>query len=265
MVEVINSIKNNKIKYLRKLYSNRQRKKEGKYILEGLRLIKSAVKMTAEINRIFLTPEFAGDKEINFIDTLPAGKISYISKNLMEELADTVNPQGIIAIVDEPEYEYRKFFKDNKYTLVLDRIQDPGNMGTLIRTAAAAGFSGLIALKGCVDIYNLKVIRATAGAIFSLPIINKMEFMDLKEFKEDKEDDIRLISADPGGSSYYHKVDYKAPLLLVIGNEANGIRKEILTLSDFIVRIPVSRDIDSLNAAVAGSLIMYKINGKNLL
>ncbi len=265
MVEVIRSIKNNKIKYLRKLYSNRKRKKEGKYILEGLRLIKSAILMEAEVNRIFITPKFVSDNELNFIAPLPDYKITYISKDLMEELADTVNPQGIIAIVNEPEYEYNQFIKDNKYTLILDRIQDPGNMGTLIRTAAAAGFSGLIALKGCVDIYNLKVIRATAGAIFSLPIINKMEFAELKRIKEKKQYCIQLISADTEGDNYYHEIDYKDPLILVIGNEANGIRKEILALSDNIVKIPVNRDIESLNAAVAGSLIMYQIIGKKLV
>src|SRR6056297_1140067 len=100
MVEVIRSIKNNKIKYLRKLYSNRKRKKEGKYILEGLRLIKSAILMEAEVNRIFITPKFVSDNELNFIAPLPDYKITYISKDLMEELADTVNPQGIIAIVN---------------------------------------------------------------------------------------------------------------------------------------------------------------------
>ncbi len=259
MSEVISSIKNPKIKYLRKLYNNRKRKKEGKYILEGSRLIDTAVKMGAKINRVFITPEFADSESFNLFAHLPGDIFTFIREKLIHEIAATVNPEGIIAIADEPQYKNEKVLKNKPYILILDRIQDPGNMGTLIRTAAAAGFKGVIALKGSVDIYNLKVIRATAGAIFSIPVINNIDFTELKNFLEESTEKIQLVSTDIMGDMYYNKINYKLPLWLIIGNEANGISREILDISDLIVKIPLNNGVESLNAAVAGSIIMYNI------
>ncbi len=258
MQDIISSLKNDKVKYLRKLYNSQKRKREGKYILEGLRLVEEAIKAGAMFKMIFMTPEFESSIQGQvFRKNLSDVDIYYIDSNLVEKLADTVSPQGIIAIVDEPTYNNNNFLKNTDYILVLDRIQDPGNMGALIRTAVAAGVDRVIALKGCVDIYNLKVLRATAGAIFRLPIMSKVESGDLKDIKE--KDNFKLISTDISGDNYYHQLNYEFPLMLVIGNEANGVQSDILDISDYKVKIPLIGEIESLNAAVAGGIILYQI------
>lgn len=253
--EIINSENNNKIKYLRKLYSKRYRKKEGKFIIEGYRIIKEAWKSGANFDSIFMTPEFASSCEGQQIKKMVGdSNIILVEESLFADLADTVNPQGILAVVVEPEYRVKDFLDKSELVLVLDRIQDPGNMGTLIRTALAAGVDIIISLKGSVDIYNLKVLRSTMGAIFSIPVITGMDLTNFKKVISG----FKVISADLSGNQYHYEQDYKEPVMLVIGNEANGIRKEILDISDSIVKIPIFGKIDSLNAAVAGGILIYE-------
>lgn len=259
MKEIISSNRNYKIKYLKKLYNSRKRKKEGKFVLEGYRLIEEAINLGAGIESIFMSPGFAESgqgREIQGVvsDTL----IELVDENILIELADTVTPQGIIAVVNEPRYDRKSFLKESERILVLDRVQDPGNMGTLIRTALAAGFDGIIALKGSVDIFNLKVLRATAGAVFNIPIYSNI---DLKGFIEIIHNNkrYRIITTDPRGELYYHQLEYNYPLMVVVGNEAHGIRDEIYDHSHYRVKIPIIKEIDSLNAAIAGALVMYQV------
>ena len=143
----------------------------------------------------------------------------------------------------------------NDSILVLDRIQDPGNMGTLIRTAAGAGIDGIVVLKGCVDIYNLKVLRATMGAVFSIPIITRLE----KDLFREKivAGDYYLVCTDIAGEKYYYEVTYRQPTVFVIGNEAQGIAEDLLALASCRVKIPMAGEIDSLNAAVSGGIVLY--------
>ncbi len=257
MEEVISSLNNDSIKYLKKLYKTRKRKQENKFILEGARIIEEATKAGVDFDQIFMTPQFkennkfADIKIINYENT----NMKCVERSILEDIADTVSPQGIIAIVNKPEYQFEKIKNRNKL-LVLDQVQDPGNMGTLIRTAVASGMDGILALKGCVDIYNLKVIRATMGAIFNIPVLTRM---DLDQFiKISNTYNYNIISSDSENGKLYNKIDYNEPFMIVIGNEGRGIRSEIISLSDKIVKIPIIGDIDSLNAAVAGGIILYK-------
>ena len=264
--DIITSSNNDAVKYLKKLYKTSKRKREGKFVLEGYRLIDEALKIGADFNFLFMTPEFKkSPKGQKIAENLSREtNLKIISDNLLEEIADTVNPQGIIAIVEEIEYDLDTFKKNSNNILILDRVQDPGNVGTLIRTAAAAGFDGIITLKGSVDIYNLKVLRATMGAIFSIPIIDKMEIDGLKEFIHNAEKEFQVICAEPSASDYYHETEYKKPLMLVIGNEAHGVRDELIKLSNLLVKIPLNNNIESLNAAMAGGILLYNIMYSNL-
>ncbi len=260
-MEIINSSQNQYLKYLKKLYKTRKRKKENVFILEGKNIIEEACNLDMDFEYIFMTPEFHENNKLDIKDfSADQINIKYIEKKLLEKIADTVSPQGIIAIVKKPEYKFEEF-KNTRNLLILDQIQDPGNMGTLIRTAVAAGMDGIIALKGCVDIYNLKVIRATMGTIFALPILTRI---DLQQFKNlYQKNNFNLITAESSRGEIYSEVEYKKPLMIVIGNEARGVRSEIIDLSDRLVKIPVFGDIDSLNAAIAGGIILYKSVEKN--
>lgn len=266
MAVVISSESNEKVKNLRKLYHKRQRKKEGKFILEGYRIIDEAFKAGAVIESIFMTPEFASGEEgrdiIGRINNREA--VNLLEDILLKKISDTDTPQGIIAVAREVNYNPEDMFREAQIILVLDRIQDPGNMGTIIRTAVAAGADGIISLKGCVDIYNLKVLRSTMGAIFNIPVLH----MDLAEFKEviiEKSRDFEVVGTGLSGNRYHYEPTYSKPVMLIIGNEACGVRDDLLKLSDYIVKIPIIGRIDSLNVAVATGIILYRIvEEKNL-
>ncbi|MFW5999483.1 MAG: TrmH family RNA methyltransferase [Halanaerobiaceae bacterium] len=255
-MEIITSEKNQKIKELKKLYRSKWRRKTGRYVLEGVRLIRAALKAGAVFDRVFVTPELAAEEDLpGRLQSRTGIDVIYVAQQLIENISDTVSPQGITAIVADPDYT-REDITETGPVLVLDRIQDPGNMGTLIRTAAAAGYAGIICLKGCVDIYNLKVLRATMGAIFQLPVVTGEELNSF--LAQMLPDERRLICCDLAGEKYYHQLSYTFPHMLVIGNEARGICNSILEVADEIVKIPLYGEVESLNAAVAGGIVIYE-------
>lgn len=260
MPEIISSSTNNRIKELQKLYRKKYRKELGRFVLEGYRLIEESIKGGAEVVHIFMTPDFFNGTEGKVICELliELTKISLVEEKILAEVTDTVNPQGVVAVVEEPGYKINEVLEDSKLLLVLDRIQDPGNMGTIIRTAVAAGVDGIIVLKGSVDIFNLKVLRSTMGAIFKIPIVTGIDLEMLFELCNDLKGEFALISADLSGKPYNH-LNYPERVMLVIGNEANGISTDILNISTLKVTIPIIGEIDSLNAGVAAGILMYKI------
>ena len=262
MKEIISSNKNDKIKYLKKLYKSSKRKKEGKFVLEGYRLIKHAYQSGAKFDYVFVTKSFSESREYEeLVTNNDLNNISIlITEELVNKISDTINPQGIIAVVYEMDSDITQIINRNKNILVLDRIQDPGNLGTIIRTAAAAGFGGIISLKGTVDIYNLKVLRATAGAIFNIPFINKLDYNNFRKILKENFSDYKMICADVNTELLYNEFEYDDKNILVIGNEGNGIRNELLEKADKKIKIPLNNNIESINAAMAAGIIMYEIN-----
>ncbi|MFP4662703.1 MAG: TrmH family RNA methyltransferase [Halanaerobiales bacterium] len=266
MTEIISSEQNSRLKILRKLYNKKKRRQKGKFVLEGYRIIEEALNVEADFDYIFMSPDFYNSSEGKniescFLKNNSKNNLLVVDEKLLFSIADTESPQGIIAVVNEADYEMRDILlekEDVNSLLLLDRIQDPGNMGTIIRTAVAAGIDGIIVLKGSVDIYNLKVLRATMGAIFSIPLIKDVELDDFFELVDNADKDYRIISADLSGELYYHQFDYDFPFIIAIGNEGNGLRKEIIEKSDYLIKIPISDNIDSLNAAIATGIIVYK-------
>ena len=144
----------------------------------------------------------------------------------------------------------------HKFVLILDRIQDPGNMGTIIRTADAAGVDAIINLKGCVDIYNPKVIRSTMGSIFDMNIIQATQDDALRVLKDNN---FEIVSSYLNTDNYYNTVDYTNKVALVIGNEANGVNDELISKSHTLVKIPIYGNAESLNAAISSAILMYEI------
>lgn len=140
--------------------------------------------------------------------------------------------------------------------MILDRIQDPGNMGTIIRTADSAGVDAIIALKGCVDIYNPKVIRSTMGSIFDMNIIDASQDETVDMLKSL---DFNIVSSYLNTENFYDKIDYGSKVALVIGNEANGINEELVSKSDILVKIPIYGKAESLNVMISSAILMYEI------
>ncbi|MGM0602391.1 MAG: TrmH family RNA methyltransferase [Bacillota bacterium] len=263
----ISSPNNSKIKYLNKLYRSRTRRKEGCFVLEGKRLIEAAAAGGADFEEIFVTPAFFQLEENSKLLNMLKKKavLNIVDEDIFNQSADTVNPQGIMAVVNEIEFDENNFLSSGKKILLLDRIQDPGNMGTIIRTAAAAGFDGIIAAKGSVDIYNQKVLRSTMGAIFSLPIWQKVSRGKIIEVLKSKADEFEIIATDMDAEEYYFQHSYTDKVIVLIGNEANGLDEDYLKLASAEVKIPLAAGIESLNAAVAAAVLCYEISKRDYI
>jgi len=231
---------NDKVKYTKSLLKSKNRNKESKFIIEGYRILTLAIECNAKIDYVFINEDFEKKTEhVEFLEILKSKNINtYKTTNkIFNELVDTESTQGILGVVKFNQRTIEENLKDeHRFVLILDRIQDPGNMGTIIRTADAAGVDAIIALKGCVDIYNPKVIRSTMGSIFDMNIIHATQEEAVRLLKLKNFD---IVSSYLNTNNYYDKVEYNYKTALVIGNEANGINDELVSKSDVLVKIPI--------------------------
>ena len=220
MSMIITAKDNDKIKYTKSLLKSKNRNKESKFIIEGYRILTLAIECRAKLDYVFINEDFEKKQEHKeFLETLKKKDIRvYKTTNkIFEDLTDTENTQGIIGVVKFKQRTLEKnLTDDNRFVLILDRIQDPGNMGTIIRTADAAGVDAIIALKGCVDIYNPKVIRSTMGSIFDMNVIHATQEEALRILKLKKFD---IVSSYLDTNNYYNTVEYNYKTALVIGNK----------------------------------------------
>lgn len=257
---IINSKDNEKIKYTKSLLKSKNRNKEKKFIIEGYRIVTLAIDCDAKLEYVFINEDFENKKEhIELLEILKSKniKVYKTTNKLFENFIDTENTQGIIGVVKfNTNTLESNFKKENKFVLVLDRIQDPGNMGTIIRTADACGVDLIIALKGCVDIYNPKVIRSTMGSIFDMNIVYENQDEAINFLKNNG---FSIVSSYLDTDNYYNNISYNNKTALVIGNEANGINNDIILNSDTLLKIPIYRKAESLNAAISSAILMYEI------
>ena len=180
-------------------------------------------------------------------------KIFQVPRELMEHMSDTKNSQGILAVVRQKKYTELP----GDFFLILDTLQDPGNMGTIFRTAEAAGVDGILMNRDCVDVYSPKVVRATMGAMFRMPF---MVSDDLPaEIQRMKSEGVQIYAAHLRGTKNHWDFDYRQPTAFMIGNEGNGLQDEIAALADTYLRIPMMGHTESLNAGVAASVLMYEV------
>lgn len=254
-MEIINSDQNQWIKKLRLLQKKKYREETGLFIIEGLRFCEEAITHRAEIITLLVSDKLLGNSSIKDMLKQYGKEPLIVVDGVLEKQLMTVNPQGIAAIVHKPKFNKEEVLK-GQVILVIDGVQDPGNLGTIFRTALAAGVSGVFCLKGTVDVYNDKTLRSTMGAIFNLPIFIED---DLNSFLEEiKEEKFQLIMADPRGEQYYYQYQYPEKVALVLGSESRGPIN--ITEGDFHVKIPLNPLSESLNVAVAGGIIIYEIN-----
>lgn len=251
----INSKNNEKVKYVKSLLKKKYRDKNKSCILEGYRIIKDVDPFNLDF--FMLEEGMENNEEIASVvhenEEIPA---YLLSKEIFNQISDTQNSQGIIAVAKTKEYGLEEILKDeNDFLLVLDRIQDPGNMGTIIRTADSAGVKGIICIKGSVDIYNNKVLRSTMGSIFNIPIV----YIDQSDLWKVGQAGYKIVSSYLQTENYYNEIAYPEKTALVIGNEGNGISQEIIDQSDILVKIPIYGKNESLNAGIASGILMYKI------
>lgn len=255
---VITSDQNKIVKYLKSLQIKKFRDKEKKYLVEGTRLVEDALGSGVEICGVYGCLELLKDERAKTLWANLQGQYPTIefTKKIFKEVANTDSPQGILLVCRQQTERDMEIGKEGLF-LFCDSIQDPGNMGTIIRTADAAGVKGVILSEGTVDVYNPKVVRSTMGSLFHLPVFKVQEGRRFL-FAMQKEG-WNVIAADLSGEEAYFKYKYGERTIIVVGNEANGISPEILGIADKIVYIPIVGKAESLNAAVAASIMVYEV------
>lgn len=240
------------LKLVRNLLEKRSaRRKEGRFVVEGPHLV-----------------EEAGDKVecVVFCENLPVVKAleekgvpTYkVSHQQFEELSDVETPQGVLAVVKEFEYQFRDVLKADKTLVVFCvGVQDPGNLGTIIRCADAFGCSGVILSKGTVDLYNPKVVRATMGSLFHLPIITVEDERETIEHLKQK--NVKITATSAAGEKSCFEVNLKGPTAILVGNEGAGLPEEVIKLADERVKIPMPGSAESLNVGMSTAIILYEV------
>ena len=251
----ITSKDNSLIKHLKKLKEKKYRDEYGEYIIEGIKLIKEAVQEKIEIKNIVICDGCDNSEIIESHLKYEMAKLDfiYVPENIFKMISDVENPQRVLAVIEKPKKE--EITLDDDIILALDDIQDPGNLGTILRTADSVGLKQILVSKGTADCYNPKVVRSTMGAIFRVKVI---ECEDLRQtLKELQEKNFKIMCASLNAKKNIYEADYKKNVI-VIGNEANGVSKEILNLADEKVIIPMLGKTESLNASVATGVILYE-------
>ena len=225
------------------------------FLVEGFRFAEEALDSDFEVVHIFISARGESKYENSCVKNKlrENTKVYSISDSLFKSICDTENPQGIIATVRNKPVEIKY---DHGFYMLADKIQDPGNMGTIIRTAHAAGALGVIITKGTVDIYNEKTLRATMGSIFKIPVIYDK---DLALVQKLRDGGFKLVASSLDTDKNFYDVDLKEKVIISVGNEGNGISAEVYDICDSKIKIPMPGGAESLNAAVAASIMMYEV------
>ena len=252
---MITSTSNAQVKYLLQLQKKSKARNEEKvFLVEGIRMF---VEVPAErVEKVYVSETFYNKKkeEIDFSNY----KMEILSDTVFQYVSDTKTPQGILCVVKQKEYDVKKLLEaKNPHFMVLDNLQDPGNLGTIVRTAEGAGVDAVFMSKDTVDIYNPKVIRSTMGSIYRMPVVYVEDLIELLEAFKAK--GIKSYAAHLEGKNSYDQESYNEGTAILIGNEGNGLREEVSNAADIWVKIPMLGQVESLNAAIAASVMMFEV------
>ena len=283
-MQVISSKDNEIIKNIKKLKEKKYRELENAYLIEGIKIVKEAIAENAKIKQIVMCEDFTDNVELDkdTLYELARHNLIYVTRNIMDSLSDVKTPQGIIGVVEKSKRFAEEDNDENKsknnidaetnmlgnktgiepkvdYTqdiiIALDGVQDPGNLGTIIRTADSANLNQIIISKTSADPYNPKVVRSTMGAIFRVNIIETENIVE--ELKKAQENGFKVMVTALDSSESIYKTEFNKKVI-VIGNEANGVSKEVQSIADEKVKIPMLGKTESLNASVAAGIMIYE-------
>lgn len=260
---MIASNDNAKVKNVKELNSkHKARVIQSLFVVEGVKMCMEAP--VDRIHQVFVSESFYAEEENKKVITekLPEftdGEGLYIVKDsVFEGMCDTKTPQGILTVVKKKDTEFDELLPKDKtpFIMILESIQDPGNLGTIIRTAEGAGVTGIIVNDKTVDLYNPKTIRSTMGSLYRMKIYVSKNLAET--VNELKNHGISTYAAHLRGKEFYYEKSYKGPVAFMIGNEGNGLTDELADMADTYVKIPMEGSVESLNAGVAASVLMYE-------
>ncbi len=252
----ITSKDNETIKHIRKLKEKKYRDEYGEYVIEGIKLINEAIEENVKVKMIVICDNCSKIDKINQASTYEVAKYNcvYVDEKIFSTITEVQNPQGILAVIEKGDESKEINYKED-IIIVLDNVQDPGNIGTILRTLDSVGLTQVIVSKKSGDVYNPKVVRSTMGAIFRINVIESDDLIDtLKTIKKHKFK-VAATSLDTEKSMY--DLEFKK-MAIVVGNEANGVSKEIQDMANEKVKIPMLGKTESLNVSVATSVILYE-------
>ncbi len=255
---MITSSANPRVKQVVQLRTKaKERREAGVFLAEGFKMYEEAPKEW--IREVYVSSEVL-EKALENPDIrekLDRTGYETVAADVFGKMSDTRTPQGILCVIKRPEYKLSRFVEaDCPLLLVLEELQDPGNLGTIVRTGEAAGITGIIMSAGTVDIYNPKTIRSTMGSIYRVPFVrveNLPETVDML-----RENGIHTYAAHLEGRRYYDSFSFREGAAFLIGNEGGGLSRELSGKADDMLKIPMEGQVESLNAAVAASLLMYE-------
>lgn len=280
---MITSTSSSQVKHIVNLQKkSKLRKEEKQFVVEGIKMVSEAPK--DRLVKVYISETFKADNEefLKKMNYEAVGKdvLEIVSDNVFVRMSDTQTPQGIMAVVKMSDVCIEDMFEKDNYTdskddgadkvedntvdakkqpllLILENLQDPGNLGTIVRMAEGAGVTGIIMSSNTVDIYNPKTIRSTMGALYRVPVIYVDDIC--KAVDECKEKGVKVYAAHLKGTDNYNQKDYAQPTAFMIGNEGNGLSDRLTQKADELVRIPMQGKVESLNAAIACTILTYEV------
>ena len=253
---MITSNSNAKVKQLLTWQKKRKaREEDGIYIVEGLRMFVEAPE--AKVREVYVSESFYNKKKEELNLSKWGKKLEILSDSVYSHVSDTKTPQGVLIVMEQPKYSLEDVIAgEAPLLMVLDNLQDPGNLGTILRAGEAAGVTGVVMSSDTVDIYNPKVIRSTMGSIYRMPFIYVEKLPEIVKMLNEKE--IHTYAAHLKGTHSYEADDFKKGTAFLIGNEGNGLRDEVADAAEIYVKIPMCGEVESLNAAIAATVLMFE-------
>ena len=256
---MITSLHNKEIKETAALLARKkERDRRGLFVVEGPKMFGEAP--MERIERVYLAQSAAAQMYEKYGDRLSGLSCGAVSGEVFVKMSDTKTPQGILCLVRQQHYNIEEILRENKEKqmlfIILEDIQDPGNLGTIFRTAEAAGADGVIMSSWTADIYNPKTIRSTMGSVYRVPFfhVDQME----EAVRRLQKAGVAVYAAHLGGTAAYDACDYQKSTAFLIGNEAKGLREETAACADARITIPMAGKVESLNAAVASSILLFE-------
>jgi RNA methyltransferase, TrmH family len=258
---MITSLSNPKIKEIKRLRDRKERLQSGTYLVEGLRIVAEAIQQNAPLEMLIVAPELLRSQYgLDMVAKQQQNglQIMEVSETVFRTISSKDGPQGVMGIVKQSLCSLNEFIPPlpNSIWVGVDSVQDPGNLGTILRTLDAVGGQGVILLDHCVDPYDPSCVRASMGSIFSLKLI-KSNFHDFTDWKQTN--NLPMFGTSGIGEKDYHTVIYPHKMILLMGSERQGLLEHHLKLCDEIIRIPMVGTCDSLNLAVATAVVLYEM------
>jgi RNA methyltransferase, TrmH family len=251
---MLTSLQNPLVKQIRKLHRSKERREQHLCLLEGSHLLEAACDVQLPLQVVCCTADWAAQYAALYDRAMALSqRVELVSPDVLRSMATTVEPDGVLAIAPR---QHQKPIDLPHLGLILETIQDPGNLGTMIRTAAAVGVDGLLLSENCVELDNPKVLRASAGQWFRLPMAIVPDLP--RELRQYRDRGHQIIATLPTATQTFWDVDFTKPSLIVMGNEGAGLSPEVAACADVQVQIPLAVGVESLNVAIAAALMLYE-------